>query len=65
MPNNARHRTSPVRGDAEGFDQLWDQLSARFSGFDFKPFIEACGKTTLRDTSVGRPRPNESGCSGG
>ena len=32
--------------EAEGFDQLWDQLSARFSGFDFKPFIEACGKTT-------------------
>ena len=32
--------------DAEGFDQLWDQLSARFPDFDFKPFIEACGKTT-------------------
>ena len=29
--------------EAKGFDKLFDQLSARFPGFDFKPFIEACG----------------------
>jgi len=34
--------------DAKGFDALFDQLSARFPDFDFKPFIEACGSVDDR-----------------
>ena len=34
-------REFPIPTEAEGFDQLFDVLNAKFPGFDFEPFIAA------------------------